>query len=502
MTELPTGWATATVEELAAREPASITDGPFGSALKRSHYTETGARVVRLGNLGDGGFVDEDKAFVPIEHYETLRRHKILPGDILVAALGEPLGRACLAPVHLGPAIVKADCFRIRSHDALSASLLVLWLNSPQLREAMLELSHGLGRIRINLSDLKSLRIPVPPKREQRRIVAKLDSLRARSARARQELDHIPKLIERYKQAILAKAFSGELTADWREQHPGIGTGAEVLAKIETARIALLEDRILTRRGPVSDGEAGRIPVKFSELPVTWEQSSLEAITSPVRLIQYGILKPGDNIPGGVPYVKVMNIQGGHVRLDRIRRTTSEIHAQYRRSAIATGDILLSIRGTVGRLAFVPPELDGGNITQDSVRIDVLPSMNARFVYWYLHSPAAQDYFAKNQKGVAVRGINVGDVRPMEIPIPPEAEQVRIVTLVECAFAWLDKIATEHARAEHLLPKLDQAILAKAFRGELVPQDPNDEPASVLLERINAERERGEQPTRRRARSA
>jgi type I restriction enzyme S subunit len=122
--------------------------------------------------------------------------------------------------------------------------------------------------------------------------------------------------------------------------------------------------------------------------------------------------------------------------------------------------------------------------------------MNPRFVYWYLHSPAAQDYFNQNQKGVAVRGINVGDVRPMEIPIPPEAEQARIVTLVEHAFAWLDKIAAEHARAAHLLPKLDQAILAKAFRGDLVPQDPNDEPASALLERIKAER--GAEPARRR----
>lgn len=339
----------------------------------------------------------------------------------------------------------------------------------------------------IYFPEVKAFNLTLAPKPEQRRIVAKLDSLRARSSRARQELDHIPKLIERYKQAILAQAFSGQLTADWREQHTNIGTGAEALAEIEGARNSLLEGRAPTRRGPVSDGEAGRIPVEIPDLPATWEQSSLETITSPVRLIQYGILKPGDDVPGGVPYVKVMNIQGGHVRLEKIRRTTPEIHGQYRRSAIATGDILLSIRGTVGRLAFVPPELDGGNITQDSVRIDVLPSMNARFVYWYLHSPAARDYFVKNQKGVAVRGINVGDVRPMEIPIPPEAEQVRIVTLVEHAIAWLDKIATEHARAEHLLPKLDQAILAKAFRGRLVPQDPNDEPASELLQRIKTD---------------
>ena len=251
------------------------------------------------------------------------------------------------------------------------------------------------------------------------------------------------------------------------------------------------------RRGPIADPEAGRQPVAIGVIPTSWAFGDLERITDPRRLIQYGILKPGDHHERGVPYVKVMNIRGGRIELDRIRRTTPEIHAAYRRSALKSGDLLLTIRGTVGRLGFVPPDLDGGNITQDSVRIAVLPGIEPRFVYWFLQSPAAQEYFRANQKGVAVRGINVGDVRPMEIPIPPLEEQREIVRRLDHAFVEIDRLVTEAASARRQLDRLDQAILAKAFRGELVPQDPADEPASVLLDRIRAERAAGPAKTRR-----
>lgn len=492
MSELPNGWAATTIGE--------ITEISSGFGFPKHLQGKTAGRFpfAKVGDISNSvrskhGQLSEAENYVDDDDLAVLRARPVPAGSTVFAKIGEALklNRRAIARADV---VLDNNCMAVSPKNGIEPDFVYHYMKTIDL--GPMSIATTVPSVR--RGDIESIEVALPPNQEQRRIVAKLDSLRARSSRARQELDHIPKLIERYKQAILAKAFSGELTKEWREQHTKIGTGAEALAKIEDARNSLLEGRAPTRRGPVSDGEAGRFSVELPELPATWEQSSLETITSPVRLIQYGILKPGDDVSGGIPYVKVMNIQGGHVRLEKIRRTTPEIHAQYRRSAIATGDILLSIRGTVGRLAFVPPELDGGNITQDSVRIDVLPGMNARFVYWYLHSPAAQDYFAKNQKGVAVRGINVGDVRPMEIPIPSEAEQARIVTLVEHALAWLDKIATEYARAEHLLPKLDQAILAKTFRGELVPQDPNDEPASVLLERIKAERQVGGQTRGRR----
>ena len=95
-------WAVATLNDLQADEPRAITDGPFGSNLASRHYTESGPRVVRLQNIGDGRFIDE-RAHISEEHFESLRAHEVLPGDLLVASLGEVLPRACLAPATLGP---------------------------------------------------------------------------------------------------------------------------------------------------------------------------------------------------------------------------------------------------------------------------------------------------------------------------------------------------------------------------------------------------------------
>jgi len=100
--------------ELAADEPNAITDGPFGSKLKTEHYTDAGPRVIRLQNIGDAVFVDA-RAHISEEHYSSLQKHRVFPGDLVIAALGESPPRSCMVPDWLGPAIVKADCIRFKA---------------------------------------------------------------------------------------------------------------------------------------------------------------------------------------------------------------------------------------------------------------------------------------------------------------------------------------------------------------------------------------------------
>src|SRR5205814_1567148 len=144
----------------------------------------------------------------------------------------------------------------------------------------------------------------------------------------------------------------------------------------------------------------------------------------PVRVIQYGILKPGPDVPEGVPYVKVKHMVGDRINIAELQRTTPEIDAQYTRSRLARGDLLLSIRGTYGRLALVPDELEGANITQDSARVALLPGIHREFGAAIIRSPYIQKHFESIAKGVAVRGINIRDIRPTAIPLPPEVEQM------------------------------------------------------------------------------
>jgi type I restriction enzyme, S subunit len=171
---IPEGWTWATVDQLAAPEPNSITDGPFGSNLKTEHYTSTGPRVIRLQNVGDGVFVDED-AHISEEHFQRLQKHRVFAGDVVIAALGENPPRSCLIPQSVGPAIVKADCIRFKPHADVTPNYTNFALNSDPVRKRTKNIVHGVGRPRLNLSEIKSTILPLPPTAEQKRIVAEVE---------------------------------------------------------------------------------------------------------------------------------------------------------------------------------------------------------------------------------------------------------------------------------------------------------------------------------------
>ena len=187
--QLPSKWHWVSLGDLAPQSDAFV-DGPFGSNLKTEHYTASGVRVVRLQNIGRGTFLDNDRAFVSPEHFAGLMRHSVVPGDVVVAALGDgarrPAGRACLIPVYFGQGLVKADCFRLRlPKEIITAAYLVYFMNSPQCLARIMEMMRGATRPRVTLGMLRSLSIPLPPLAEQVRIASWLDSAYIAVERAR-----------------------------------------------------------------------------------------------------------------------------------------------------------------------------------------------------------------------------------------------------------------------------------------------------------------------------
>ena len=171
---LPGGWTWASVEQLAAPEPNSITDGPFGSNLKTEHYTNSGPRVIRLQNIGDGVYVDAE-AHITQAHFERLQKHQIFADDLVIAGFGENPPRSCIVPSSVGPAIVKADCIRFKPNNKISTKYLNAALNAEPVRKRTKGMVHGVGRPRLNLGEIKSIILPVPPAAEQKRIVAEAE---------------------------------------------------------------------------------------------------------------------------------------------------------------------------------------------------------------------------------------------------------------------------------------------------------------------------------------
>lgn len=211
LSDLPEGWAWTTVGELTALEQNSITDGPFGSNLKTNHYTTVGPRVIRLQNIGDGAFIDAE-AHISKEHYEKLAKHRVFAGDIVIAALGERPPRCCVIPPTVGEAIVKADCIRFKAASNAALSLFLnLVLNAEPTKARMAQIVHGVGRPRLNLTEIKAIPIPLPPIDEQQRIVLEAERRLSIIDEMEMQFHACLQRSEGLRQAILKRAFEGKL---------------------------------------------------------------------------------------------------------------------------------------------------------------------------------------------------------------------------------------------------------------------------------------------------
>jgi type I restriction enzyme S subunit len=241
----PNGWCYASLNELRAIEPNSLTDGPFGSNLKTSDYVAEGIRVIRLGNLGVGELDLDDEAFISAEKFGELRKHEIFAGDLVIAALAEPLARCCEIPASLGPAMVKADCIRFKPHPAVRARLVMHYLNSPQGRRMAEDLGHGIGRLRINMENLRQLPIPILPAEEQQLLLSRIENLLRRIEALRGVHSSAQTQLDSMNDAIFAKAFRGELVP----QDPNDEPASVLLERIRAERQATARSAPKRSRG-------------------------------------------------------------------------------------------------------------------------------------------------------------------------------------------------------------------------------------------------------------
>jgi type I restriction enzyme S subunit len=213
VSELPPSWAWTTLEDLAGEEPRAITDGPFGSNLKSSHYVDSGPRVIRLQNIGFGKFIDEP-AHITEAHFEYLRAHEARAGDLIVASLGQDLPRACLVPPSVGLAIVKADCIRVRLHSEVNPKYVNYALQRPALRHTVADQIHGVGRPRLGMAGIKQLSIPLPPLAEQERIVTAIEEHISRLDAAEAALLDVSARLARFEDLVYRQVL--ELAAERR----------------------------------------------------------------------------------------------------------------------------------------------------------------------------------------------------------------------------------------------------------------------------------------------
>lgn len=457
MSEVSVGWASATVQDLSGAQ-GLVTDGDWIESKDQAPNGDV--RLIQLADIGDGHFRNRSNRFLTSKRATELGCTFLRDGDVLVARMPDPLGRACIFPGVGQKAVTAVDIliWRGASKD-VSERWLVHFLNSPDIRQQIASSASGTTRQRISGGRLKALELPVPPAAEQRRIVAKIDSLSSKSKRAREHLDHIPRLVEKYKQAVLTAAFSGALSS--------------------ARRSANLEPGVDLLQGATHP------------LPESWTWKAIGEVAS----VAGGLTKNAkrSQLPSKRPYLRVANVYANELRLDDVA-TIGCTDKEFEKTKLEPGDLLV-VEGNgsidqIGRVAMWLGAVQDCVHQNHLIRVRCHRNLNPSFALYWLLSPGGRK--AIEEKASTTTGLHtlsISKVAQLGIPVPDTMEQAEIVKKIEHAFAWIDHLAAEATSARTLIDKLDQAVLAKAFRGELVPQDPNDEPASVLLERIRAERE-------------
>lgn len=409
--------------------------------------------MLRITDIQDGCVDWSQVPFCEIEE-KDIEKYKLLQNDLVFARTGATVGKSFQINIINEISVYASYLIRVRPINDKISDYLKHFFKSSDYWSQITDLSAGIGQPNVNGSKLKNLKIPLAPENEQRRIAEKLDTTLARVDALNDRLARITPLLKRFRQSVLAAATSGRLTEDWRcsNEIKGLKLGQNIL-----------------------------------DIPREWNCDFLGSIINPSRPLCYGVVQPGEDCSTGIPLIRVQDMERGNVSLCGLRNISEEIDSEFKRSRVREGDLIISIVGTIGRVALVPKEFHG-NIARAIARLSFIEGVITKWIFYWLQSPEVHWWLVSSSKEVARKTLNLGDLAQLSVALPSSEEQTEIVRRVEMLFAFADRLEARLQSAQTAAERLTPALLAKAFRGELVPQDPSDEPAAELLRRLREAR--------------
>jgi type I restriction enzyme S subunit len=481
MSELPNNWTTARLGDLAE----DISYGYTASSTRE----RIGPHLLRITDIQENEVLWNSVPYCEIDS-EQAKKYLLKENDLVFARTGATVGKSFLIKGEIPDAVFASYLIRVRCMRPEAAGYLSLYFRSQDYWQQITEFSAGIGQPNVNGSKLKELVIPLPPLAEQTRIAAKLDELLVQVDSLKARIDGIPALLNRFRQSVLAAAVSGRLTEEWRSKNLGPReTGIQLMAETADRKRDWSESN-------KSHNEVARVKKRLSEfakkkleqidLPASWCWAELEDVS---LLIVDCHNKTAPYEKEGIPLIRTSNIRDGNFQWKDLRYVNEETYKLWSRRCVPEpGDIVFTREAPMGEAAIIP---EGKIIClgQRTMLIRCIEKYtSAEFVLLALRDPKFKARSEKLAVGTGVKHYRVGDVSDLLIPVPTKAEQTEIVRRVEQLFIFADQLEARVKAAQTRIDHLTQSILAKAFRGELVPQDPNDEPASVLVDRIKAQR--------------
>ena len=455
---LPKGWVWTQVKDIAKFIRGVSYRKNESSKTLKTDYTP----ILRANNIS-AELNYEDLVYVPREKVKDEQFVKAL--DIIIAMSSGSkhlVGKAAQAHQDFEGGF-GTFCGLVRGSPQLDRKFIGLFFQSPGYRNEISSLSIGININNLRRENVESMLIPIPPLAEQRRIVAKLETLFAQLDAAVDSLKKAQVQLQQYRRSILKTAFEGELTRKGREGHSG---------KLEPMAVS----KVSMQEG-------------LPDLPDGWVWTEIKDTAEFIRGVSYRKNQSSKTPKTDyVPILRANNINGQLNYEDLVYVPREKVKDEQFVKAL---DIIIAMssgsKHLVGKAAQAHQDFEGGFGTFCGL-VRVSEEVNQKFIGLFFQSPIYRNEISRLSIGININNLRSANIEAMLIPLPPLTEQEQIVSELERYLSIADaveaRIASELLRAEHLR----QSILKHAFSGKLVPQDPNDEPASVLLEKIRDEK--------------
>lgn len=433
MSDLPEGWAHTTLSELCAR----IVDGSHNPPKA----ADFGKPMLSARNIQGGCINFDNYRVISDEDFEVERRRTcIAVNDVLLTIVGT-IGRVAVVQKETPEFALQRSVAVLKPSSVIAAQYLRYALESPRVQQHFVDTAKGTAQKGVYLKALGELAIELAPLPEQTRIANQLDTLLTRIQSCNDRFDAIPALLKRFRQAVLEAAVTGALTKDWRTS-----------ADFEVKEVSLRD------LGAISGG-----------------------LTKNSKR---------DSLPLRKPYLRVANVHADNLRLGDVTEI-GLTPAEYEKTRLQFGDLLI-VEGNgsldhIGRVAMWRGELAECCHQNHLIRWRAGPEAHANYVLLWLLSPTGRTQIVNAaSSSTGLHTLSVSKVGSLILRMPSPEEQAEIVRRVEALFALADRIGARVTVSRNRAQRLSPLVLAKAFRGELVQQDPQDEPASVLLQRLAA----------------
>ena len=486
--DLPTGWAISSVGEVANYQN--------GRAFKPSEWGTNGLPIIRIQNLKD------DRANFNFSDTQHEEKFKVRNGELLFAwsaSLGAHIWRG-------QEAWLNQHIFRVDHRKIIDR--LFLYYALTHITAELYTKAHGSGMVHVTKKKFEETSLALPPFNEQRRIVAKIEELLSELDKGIESLKKARAQLKTYRQAVLKQAFEGKLTAKWREEkRHKLEKPEQLLARIKHERTARYEQRLQEWKAAVrkweADGKSGRKPrrpkkppkladlpreatERLPSLPESWTWDRLGWMTCGV---EYGTAAKSAKA-GRMPVLRMGNIQNAKFDWSNLVYTSDDNEiADY---SLHQGDVLFNRTNSpelVGKTAIYrcerPAVFAGYLIRVNHIRTVI----NSQYLNLFLNSQIARQHGSRvKTDGVNQSNINGAKLSNYPFPYCSIEEQHTITDILERIFSLLEDTEANIAKELRKADALRQSVFKTAFSGQLVPQNPNDEPASVLLERIQGEK--------------